>query len=324
MAFLCVSLFGLLLRTIKRKREKVASELIINSTPVETRVALLDNGVINDLVIERERDKGLVGSVYKGRILRVLPGMQACFVDIGLDRAAFLYVDDIQNESISSSDLFIDEESEKTAKPEVAKAQIQDLVKEGQEILVQVAKDPLGTKGARITTHISLPGRNLVYMPTVAHIGISRRIENEEERKRLKDIVTSVVPLEGGFIVRTASGKSQAEKRIKQDIDYLARLWAEIREKAASVQAPSLVYEDLNSVLRAIRDWVSEDIDKIIVDSRYHYNENKPESLEPEKDGHDHACDALRYMLLNLDEPHRTETRNYLGGGRRTDRSPHP
>jgi len=154
------------------------SDLIINSTPVETRVALIENGVISDLVIERQKDKGLVGSIYKGRILRVLPGMQACFVDIGLDRAAFLYVGDIRDDATSNDELIIDDDEEEKESARVSnKSPIQDLVKEGQEILVQVAKDPIGTKGARITMHISLPGRNLVYMPTVAHIGISRRIE---------------------------------------------------------------------------------------------------------------------------------------------------
>ncbi len=149
---------------------------------------------------------------------------------------------------------------------------IQDLLQEGQEVIVQVAKDPIATKGARLTCHISLPGRHLVCMPTIDHVGVSRRIERDEERRRLREFVERNRPRGLGFIVRTASGK-QSEKRIKQDIDYLTRLWDEIREKAGSVTAPALVYEDLNSVLRAIRDWVTEEIDKIIVDSRYHYNE---------------------------------------------------
>ena len=150
---------------------------------------------------------------------------------------------------------------------------IQDLLKEGQEVLVQVAKDPIATKGARLTCHISLPGRHLVCMPTIDHVGVSRRIEREDERRRLREYVERNRPRNLGFIVRTASGKQQSEKRIKQDIEYLTHLWNEIREKATSVTAPALVYEDLNAVLRAIRDWVNEDIDKVIVDSRYHYNE---------------------------------------------------
>ena len=163
---------------------------------------------------------------------------------------------------------------QKTAsRPVRAQVNIQDLLKEGQEVLVQVAKDPIATKGARLTCHISLPGRHLVCMPTIDHVGVSRRIEREDERRRLREFVEKNRPRNLGFIVRTASGKQQSEKRIKQDIDYLTHLWNEIREKSATLTAPALVYEDLNSVLRAIRDWVTEDIDKVIVDSRYHYND---------------------------------------------------
>ncbi|MFL5814850.1 MAG: Rne/Rng family ribonuclease [Bdellovibrionia bacterium] len=163
--------------------------------------------------------------------------------------------------------------SKQAARPVRTQVNIQDLLKEGQEVIVQVAKDPIATKGARLTCHISLPGRHLVCMPTIDHVGVSRRIERDDERRKLREHVERYRPKNLGFIVRTASGKGQSEKRIKQDIEYLTRLWTEIREKAASVTAPALVYEDLNSVLRAIRDWVTEDIDKIIVDSRYHYNE---------------------------------------------------
>lgn len=158
-------------------------------------------------------------------------------------------------------------------RPIRAQVNIQDLLKEGQEVLVQVAKDPIATKGARLTCHISLPGRHLVCMPTIDHVGVSRRIDREDERRRLREYVERNRPRNLGFIVRTASGKQQSEKRIKQDIDYLTRLWNEIKEKSAAVTAPSLVYEDLNAVLRAIRDWVTEEIDKVVVDSRYHYSE---------------------------------------------------
>lgn len=158
-------------------------------------------------------------------------------------------------------------------RPVRGQVNIQDLLKEGQEVVVQVAKDPIAAKGARLTCHISLPGRHLVCMPTIDHVGVSRRIDRDDERRKLREYVERYRPKNLGFIVRTASGRQQSEKRIKQDIEYLARLWNEIREKANEVTAPALVYEDLNSVLRAIRDWVTEDIDKIIVDSRYHYNE---------------------------------------------------
>lgn len=160
-----------------------------------------------------------------------------------------------------------------TSRPVRGQVNIQDLLKEGQEVLVQVAKDPIATKGARLTCHISLPGRHLVCMPTIDHVGVSRRIERDDERRRLREYVERNRPRNLGFIVRTASGKQQSEKRIKQDIEYLTRLWTEIKEKAGTVTAPALVYEDLNSILRAIRDWVNEEIDKVIVDSRYHFNE---------------------------------------------------
>lgn len=495
----------------------MANELIINASLPETRIALMEGGEIQELLIERASGKGIVGNIYKGRVTRVLPGMQAAFVDIGLEKAAFLYVDDVyvhseiwddeesenQNaildepeasneitkielsaksaeeaaptepvkEAVSegeeplvgenpqaselpsgemidsfeededddeseepaemgpespgsedpphsdqpagtiSSDGEVKEESQSGAKedasedeaegasteaseegqgssgkrrprrgrrggrfrrrpsnseganqpapvqtaeasypenyheqvadagtmasdraglqdeahpiqkpaeasegrpeqapreikerrpvmpagdrsefrasrsrdrrirqktssrPVKAQVNIQDLLKEGQEVLVQVAKDPIATKGARLTCHISLPGRHLVCMPTIDHVGVSRRIEREDERRRLREYVERSRPRNLGFIVRTASGRQQSEKRIKQDIEYLTRIWTEIKEKASSVTAPALVYEDLNSVLRAIRDWVTEEIDKVIVDSRYHFNE---------------------------------------------------
>ena len=446
----------------------MAKELIINASLPEVRIALMEDGRIQELLIERQSDKGIVGNIYKGRVTRVLPGMQAAFVDVGLDKAAFLYVDDIyvhpkvmgeENEVVddeeeleeeveiegidegveaevdesigteeteeglelkgeaevseeeqvtaksSESD---DEETEeadaeaeeteeteeldqadeafeaahheletlpqiqgrnprgapqgnaqgsaqargrnrnrkrgsqknkntfaggeinaeidlpenfnesvndggqvssdraqmegesatsaqsargKQVKPEFreprardrriktkhtrprAQANIADLLVEGQEVIVQIAKDPIATKGARLTCHVSLPGRHLVCMPSIDHVGVSRRIERDDERRRLRDFVERNRPRKMGFIVRTASGGKDPESWIKQDIDYLSKLWGEIRTKVDEVSAPALVYEDLNSILRAIRDWVNEDIDKIIVDSRYHYNE---------------------------------------------------
>ena len=499
----------------------MSTELIINGSLPETRIALTENGEIQELLIERASGKGIVGNIYKGRVTRVLPGMQAAFVDIGLEKAAFLYVDDVfvhsevweeeeaasedaeslpvltggeqavaaeqvaeaatesapqaetpaeeEEDSDDDADDFADDfddeeededdgeddegpaemssdpeggggsgegqggapsgtiapvstsassggessgdssasgsdegsgegrdgggnrarrsrnrrgrrggrnrrdrggrdggregqpqqgepvragaglsegsdlvevveedygderESDRTAlsadqdgsgaegeassrpmpgivvnagapavagegsrsefreqrdrlrrikpKPKSApkgprvQAKIEELLKEGQEVLVQVAKDPIATKGARLTCHISLPGRHLVCMPTIDHVGVSRRIENDGERRKLREFVERNRTKKLGFIVRTASGKNSAEKRVKQDIDYLTRLWDQIRERAAAVSAPALVYEDLNAILRAIRDWVSEDIDRIIVDSRFHFND---------------------------------------------------
>lgn len=241
------------------------SEIVINSTAVETRVAFVDNGVITDLLIERAKDKGLVGSIFKGKVIRVLPGMQACFVDIGLDRAAFLYVGDIRAQEFSDEDDIVSDEEPMHRHQGGSLPLIQDLVKEGQDILVQVAKDSIGTKGARITTHVSLPGRNLVYMPTVNHIGVSRRIGNEEERKRLKEIVSSMRPPEGGFIIRTAS-EGLNQKSVKNDMEYLTRLWKEIQRNYERKQGPGLVHEELDVELRGVRDLFTDDVKRLVVD----------------------------------------------------------
>ncbi len=380
----------------------MANELIINASLPETRIALMEDGEIQELLVERASGKGIVGNIYKGRVTRVLPGMQAAFVDIGLDKAAFLYVDDVhvhtdelgelapleempmpvqgilpgmealadespvlegipepavvvepvlavEGEVIADEtqgELFIEGEEQPkkhkkrfrktheeedypasyqeqlddtgfpesdragidaepddkvevaprrhhnekkafqaprardrrvrqkaTLRPAKAVVNIQDLLKEGQEVLVQIAKDPIATKGARLTCHISLPGRHLVCMPTIDHVGVSRRIERDDERRRLREYVERNRPKELGFIVRTASGKQQSERRIKQDIEYLTHLWTEIQAKAATVSAPAMVYEDLDAVLRAVRDWVTEETDKVIVDSRIHFQD---------------------------------------------------
>lgn len=446
----------------------MASELIINASLPETRIAIIEDGKIQDVLVERSTDRGITGNIYKGRVTRVLPGMQAAFVDIGLEKAAFLYVDDIyvdprvwaiksENEGVVSAEAqemsddsqteessddqgedlnegsdeeagedageespvqmsaedddlrgevivapedhtegepvanegsmdsegamiegqkgvfkkfkkffkgrqegVIEENSaddpeelrtdrseisdqeghghdeaesvqdtlaaqgdgeeiasnmpneagatpEETGSPQIRikpnyknkmkefrqrrardrrirpksgmarpvreRVSIADLLQEGQEVIVQVSKDPIATKGARLTCHISLPGRHLVCMPTIDHVGVSRRIERDDERRMLRHLVEKNRPKDMGFIVRTASNSKNAEDNIRQDIDYLTSLWTEIKEKAATVSAPALVYEDLNPALRVIRDWVTDDLGKIIVDSRYHFNE---------------------------------------------------
>jgi len=215
----------------------MAAEILINVKPQETRVAYVESGTLVDLKIERKTSPTLVGSVHRGTVIRVLPGMQAAFVDIGLDRAAFLYVGDIRadvdSDAYPFSDLDLDEplstsedDDRVDERISASKTPIQDLLKEGQSILVQVAKDPLGTKGARITTHISLPGRFIVYLPTVRHLGISRRIESEAERNRLKELVQKSNP-QGGVIVRTA-GEGATEEQLRTDIEYLDRLGKDI------------------------------------------------------------------------------------------------
>ncbi|WP_305044669.1 Rne/Rng family ribonuclease [Geoalkalibacter sp.] len=254
----------------------MAKELVINTTSQETRVALLENGHIAELYIERSRERGIVGNIYKGRVIRVLPGMQAAFVDIGLEKAAFLYVADVFDE-VEAVEKFIDggshgppgagEEAEVEAR---VLPPIEDLLKEGQEILVQVAKEPLGTKGARITSHISLPGRNLVYMPTVDHVGISRRIESEEEKDRLRAIVEGIRPAGSGFIVRTAAeGKSEEDLRL--DMEFLLNLWQDVTRRKEGRGAPSLIHSELDVICKVVRDILTEDVRRIVVDSRDEY-----------------------------------------------------
>lgn len=251
------------------------SEILINVRPNETRVAYIDNGVLNDLKIERKTSPTLVGSVHRGKVIRVLPGMQAAFVDIGLDRAAFLYVGDVRGDMDSDGhELFESDssESERTSEETTeivtsesqAKPRIQELLNEGQWILVQVAKDPLGSKGARITTHISLPGRNVVFMPTLAHLGVSRRIEDPTERERLRKIVTSAEP-KGGVIVRTA-GEGASEVSLRTDIEYLHRLWQEVQRNYEKRSKPGLVHAELDVELRALRDLLNEDVERVITD----------------------------------------------------------
>src|SRR5437868_15259266 len=203
----------------------MSREIVINSTKHESRIAVLDDGQVVELWIERTRHRTVVGNIYKGRVTKVLPGMQSAFVDLGLERDAFLYVSDVleefeEYETESAGDITLDEVP--AARPETS---IADLLREGQEIVVQVSKDTIAGKGARITSHITLPGRFLVYMPTVSHIGVSRRIEDEAERARLKELLERIRPAgQGGFIGRTA-GEERNEEDFIADLQYLTDLW---------------------------------------------------------------------------------------------------
>ena len=246
----------------------MSSELIINSNPFETRVALVENGQVAELYVERSSDKGIAGNIYKGRVVRVLPGMQAAFVDIGLERAAFLYVSDVYGRVEDYEEMgFPREEIPLFLSPP---SQIEDLLSEGEEVVVQVSKEPLGTKGTRITSHITLPGRYLVYMPTVDHVGVSRRIKDDKERKRLREIVLALRPSQGGFIVRTASEGAEPDE-IRNDMDFLLRLWGNIQKKKENAPVPSLIHSDLTMVLRLIRDILSSQVNRIIIDSKEEY-----------------------------------------------------
>ncbi|MBU0993722.1 MAG: Rne/Rng family ribonuclease [Proteobacteria bacterium] len=253
------------------------TELIVNVTDHETRVALIENGILAEIFIERGDETNITGNIYKGIVQRVLPGMQAAFVDINLDQAAFLYVDDVVgrknngddhlgNDDISSDDLSIEDFDPETIPPKRPNAKIEDLITEGQEIMVQVVKSPIGSKGPRITTHISLPGRYLVLMPTVNHVGISRRIEDKDERSRLKDLILNSRQHNYGYISRTASEGISNDKLI-HEMKLLENSWNNIKEKIGQTTAPCLLHKDLIVTLRAIRDHLIHDANKLIIDS---------------------------------------------------------
>ena len=239
----------------------MSEEILINVTPQETRIAAVENGVLQEVYIERTRRRGLVGNIYKGRVSRVLPGMQAAFVDIGLDRTAFLHASDIVNQP-----------AEYSSSEERRVGQIAELVKEGQELTVQVLKDPLGTKGARLTTQLTVPSRYLVLMPTVHNIGISQKVEDEAERQRLKDIVAGLVGEEAGngYIIRTAA-EGAADEALRADMEYLNKLWDSVCQQTANAAPGSIIYEDMPLVLRSLRDLVDLDVEKVRIDSRENY-----------------------------------------------------
>jgi ribonuclease G len=238
---------------------------------------MLENGRLVELQIDRGDNRGFVGNIYLGKVVRVLPGMQAAFVDIGLERAAFLYVGDIFPDVLALSK---DPDKRPLAKdganasPKSGQPSIQDLVKEGQRVVVQVAKDPIGTKGARVTTHIALAGRYLVHMPTVEHIGISRRIDKDKERKRLRNLVTKYRQPGTGYIVRTVcSGKSS--EMLRADMNFLHQQWKQVEEGCSSRKAPALLHADLELQLRAIRDLYSEGVQRIIMDDKTVFDETQ-------------------------------------------------
>ncbi len=250
----------------------MSQEIIINATPQQIRMALLENGQVAEVYIERRKHRGIVGNIYKGRVTKVLPGMQAAFVDIGLKKDAFLYVTDVYD-NLEEDEEF--EEVEETPAPTRKKRSygrpvIQDLLRRDQEVVVQISKEPLGTKGARVTCHISLPGRYIVFMPTVDHIGVSRRIVSQGERNRLRKLIKSLKPSNSGFIVRTAC-EGRDEGDLSADIDFLTRLWSTIKEKNETVSAPAMIHEDLNLMLRTVRDLFTNKVEKFVIDSEEEY-----------------------------------------------------
>lgn len=264
----------------------MAKEFIVNTTSYETRVAILEDSGVAEIFIERKKDRGYVGNIYKGRVTKVLPGMQAAFVDIGNEKAGFLYVGDICDDKRAyegflegEKDLSDEENEEELYNEEIpgknlrkseSEPQIEDLLKNGQELLVQVSRDPIGTKGPRLTSYITLPGRYIVFMPTVDHIGVSRKIEDRNERFRLKKIISDLNPNNYGFIVRTVSD-GRTEEEFKTDINFLMKLWESIKNKSENKTAPSLIHTDLDLILRVIRDLLTSDVDRVIIDSNEDY-----------------------------------------------------
>lgn len=242
----------------------MSSEIVINAGREETRVALLEGGQLAELYIERKKDISLVGNIYKGRVVRVLPGMQSAFVDIGLEKTAFLHVADVYFDFDYPA---IGEDITEALLPHLP---IEELLQEGQDVLVQVSKDPIGTKGARITSYITIPGRYLVLMPGVEHIGVSRRISDEDERRRLKELVSGIKPQGFGLIVRTAS-EGCTEEEIKKDIELLMLLWENIQNKKEVVSSPHLLYSDLDLIFRGVRDLLGPEVRRLIIDSEAEY-----------------------------------------------------
>jgi len=240
----------------------MAEDILINVTPQETRVAVMASGVVQELHVERSATRGLVGNIYMGRVVRVLPGMQSAFVEMGLERAAFLHVADIWEERQNGA---------ANGDPPRAGATrpIEKILAEGQPLLVQVIKDPIGTKGARLSTQISIAGRLLVHLPQDSHIGVSQRIEDETGRKVLRERLQQLLPPEerGGYIIRTMA-ETATEAELANDVAYLRRLWGYIRERSQTSHAPSLLHQDLSLAQRVLRDFVSEDTGRVLIDSR--------------------------------------------------------
>ncbi len=259
----------------------MTTEILINSRRYEVRIGLVESGYLTEFHLQRPTEKGLMGNIYLGRVVRVLPGMQAAFVDIGLERTGFLYVDDVSPLPAKIDKLLVTAEGDEEyptvpAHPHTngrgqALPNIEELLKEGQEIMVQVSKDPIGTKGARLTCHITLPGRNLVFIPQTDHIGISRKIVDEDTRDSLRALIERLRPKDVGFIVRTVAENISAED-IEADMEFLMLLWDEVQDRAKISRAPSPVYEDLDITLRSVRDLFTSEVDYLIIDNEDSYD----------------------------------------------------
>jgi ribonuclease G len=259
----------------------MAVELIIHVRPYETRVALVEKGAVTELHTERNSGQQLLRNIYRGRVVKVLPGMQAAFVDIGLERTAFLYVSDVNHDYRAWRRNGVEaQDNEENAGEDhypgrsfcrCPTCRIDEILHEGQDIMVQVSREPLGKKGARITSHVSLPGRHLVLLPTVDHIGVSKRIESSGEKERLKALMEEIRASKMGFIIRTVSEGTSREK-LKAEAEFLEKLWFNIQGKMEKLNRPGLLYEDLSISLRAVRDLFTREVDRLIIDSPDQYD----------------------------------------------------
>lgn len=246
----------------------MATDILINSRSYEVRLALVEDGNLSEFHMQRPTEKGLMGNIYKGRVVRVLPGMQAAFIDIGLERTGFLYVDDV---SVLPENLEVGRPAGGSSLQKSQDLKIEKLLSEGQNVVVQVTKDPIGTKGARLTCHITLPCRNLVLIPQTDHIGVSRKIDDEDLRERLKTQIEEIRPEGVGFIVRTVAEHATREE-LEADMEFLLILWDEIVQKISTSKAPESIHEDIDITLRAIRDFFTVDVDRLIIDDEESYN----------------------------------------------------
>jgi ribonuclease G len=266
----------------------VPRQIIVNSTPQESRVAVMENARLIEIGIERARERGIAGSIYKARVTRVLPGMQAAFLDVGLPKAAFLPGSDLYAASAEEYALHDTPFDASEASPPVIAASaaapgereepaltpplppIEERLTKGQDLIVQITKEPIGTKGARVTSNVSLPGRYLVYLPYSRRVGVSRRISSEEERERLRQAVEAVAAKDGGIIIRTAS-EGVSKKEIQSDLRLLRKLWSQLSRRAEKLPAPALLHQDLDVILRTLRDLSGSDVTRVVVDNRRDY-----------------------------------------------------
>jgi len=280
-------------------------EIAISVTREETRAAVLDNRVVTDLYIDRTKNKDFVGNIYKGRVVKVLPGMQAAFIDIGMEKAAFVHVSDLSTDTEPGDTLVESEEDDKG--PEMPRPRrqttrpIEQLLQEGQELMVQISKGPIGTKGPRVTTYVSLPGRYLVFMPNVEHIGVSRRIPRDEERARLKEIMKRVRRPGCGYIVRTVS-EGVKEEELRSDVEFLHVLWQDVLKKREQLPAPALLHTDLTLTFRVVRDLFTKKVDRLLVDSKSEYEAVKDfvHRFLPEQNSRIHYYDKEESLFDHL------------------------